>query len=143
MVSKLRIIWKQTVDQIRADLEAAEVVAPLLDTIISIDGARKITISGFDFTETRSTYLEQYEVPSGGDWAIHRGGSVMIQDSSEINISGCVFNQTGGNALFLSNNVTDTAITNSEFVWIGDSAIASVGKTDRIFGTGATHVAAL
>jgi hypothetical protein len=73
------------------------------------------------------------------DWSIHRGATVFVQDSSGVNISGCVFNQTGGNAIFLSNNVTDSSITHSEFVHIGDSAIATVGKTDRIFGTAATY----
>jgi hypothetical protein len=48
------------------DYPAVEVVAPLLDTVVEIDGARNVTLSGFDFTETRSSFLEQYEVPSGG-----------------------------------------------------------------------------
>jgi hypothetical protein len=56
-----------------------EVVAPLLDTLISVKGARDITIEGIEFTETRATYLEQYEVPSGGDWSIHRGAAVFIR----------------------------------------------------------------
>ena len=55
-----------------------------------------------------------------------------------INISDCVFNQTGGNAVLLSNDVTDTTITHSEFVLIGDSAIATLGTTDLIFGTAST-----
>ena len=80
-----------------------------------------------------------HQVPSGGDWSIHRGASVFVQDSARINITGCVWNQTGGNALLFSNNVTDSEVTHSEFVHIGDSAIASIGTTDRIFGTAATY----
>ena len=117
---------------------SSEIVAPLLDSIVSIDGASEVTFSGFEFTETRATYLEQYEVPSGGDWSIHRGAAFFVQDSSMINISNCVFNQIGGNAVLLSNDVTDTTITHSEFVLIGDSAIATLGKTDLIFGTAPT-----
>ena len=43
-----------------------EVVAPLLDTLVSVKGAKGVSIEGIQFTETRATYLEQYEVPSGG-----------------------------------------------------------------------------
>ena len=131
--------WPNASDAETPDMSQAEVVAPLLDSIVSIDGASDVTFSGFTFTETRATYLEQYEVPSGGDWSIHRGGTVFVQDSTRINITGCVFNQTGGNGVFLSGNVTHSSITHSEFVRIGDSAIASVGLTDRIFGTAATY----
>eukprot|EP01046_Picozoa_sp_COSAG06_P014836 COSAG06_NODE_931_length_11460_cov_4.121644_11_plen_129_part_00 len=51
--------------------------------------------------------------------SIHRGASVFVQDSSGVNISGCVWNQTGGNGLLFSNNVTDSQVTHSEFVHIG------------------------
>ena len=44
----------------------SEVVAPLLDTLVSVKGAKGVSIEGIQFTETRATYLEQYEVPSGG-----------------------------------------------------------------------------
>ena len=113
----------------------SEVVAPILDTILDIDGASDVSFSGFDLTETRATFLSQYEVPSGGDWAIHRGAAVFIQDSSNIVIEGNVFNQTGGNAVMMSNNVQDAKVSMNEFIYIGDSAIATLGSTDRIFGT--------
>ncbi len=44
-----------------------EFVAPLLDTLISVQGAKDVSIEGITFTETRATYFEQYEVPSGGE----------------------------------------------------------------------------
>lgn len=31
-----------------------------------------ITIQGIEFAHTRNTYMEPFEVPSGGDWALHR-----------------------------------------------------------------------
>jgi hypothetical protein len=118
---------------------AKELVAPLLDTLISVKGAKDVSIEGIEFTETRATYLEQYEVPSGGDWSIHRGAAVFIEDSSNITVAACTFNQTGGNALMLSNDVTDSAILDNEFVYTGDSAIATLGSSDRIFATEPTY----
>ena len=79
------------------------------------------------------------QVPSGGDWSIHRGAAFFVQDAARVNVSGCVFNQTGGNALIFSNDVQDSAVSHSEFVHIGDSAIVSLGSTNTIFGTDATY----
>ena len=47
------------------------------------------------FTETKSTFLQQYEVSSGGDWAIHRGGAFFVENAEAIAVTGCTFNQVG------------------------------------------------
>ena len=66
-------VWCRYLSFNETQSEVKEVVAPLLDTIVSVTGgASNITFTGFSFTETRATYFEQYEVPSGGDWSIHR-----------------------------------------------------------------------
>lgn len=49
-----------------------EVVAPLLTAVVRIQGAHDIEWSGFEITETRATFLDIYEVPSGGDWSVTR-----------------------------------------------------------------------
>ena len=36
---------------------------------------------------------------------------MFIEDSTDVTVQGCSFNQTGGNALMLSNNVQDSAAT--------------------------------
>jgi hypothetical protein len=46
-----------------------EVVAPLLSALVRVEGAKGVSFEGFTMTETRATFLEQYEVPSGGDCA--------------------------------------------------------------------------
>ena len=57
----------------KTQADVKEVAAPLLNTVVSVTGgATNVSFSGFTFTETRATYFEQYEVPSGGDWSIHR-----------------------------------------------------------------------
>eukprot|EP00656_Telonema_subtile_P039161 TRINITY_DN4429_c0_g1_i1.p1 TRINITY_DN4429_c0_g1~~TRINITY_DN4429_c0_g1_i1.p1 ORF type:complete len:518 (+),score=96.96 TRINITY_DN4429_c0_g1_i1:1085-2638(+) len=116
-----------------------EMVAPVLSTIIRVQGAEGVEISGLGFTETRATYLEQYEAPSGGDWSVHRGAALEIEDSAQISVSGCVFDQVGGNGILLSNDVRECVIEASEFVRTGDSCIVSVGSTDGINGTRRTY----
>ena len=117
-------------------LSTHEFAVPVLDAIVRITGtdaalgtpARNITLHGFSFTESRYTYLEQYEVPSGGDWSIHRGGAVFVENAEGINITGNLFNQTGGNGIFLSNHVAHSVISDNELVFLGDSGIALQGS---------------
>jgi len=78
-------------------------------------------------------------VPSGGDWSIHRGGALIAENAERLWVTGCTFNQTGGNGVLFSNHVTDSIIGSSEFVHIGDSAIAFVGSTHGIDGTAPTY----
>jgi len=39
--------------------------------------------------------MDHYEVPSGGDWAVHRGGAIFIEGSRNINVKRCFFDQPG------------------------------------------------
>ena len=61
-----------------------KVVAPKLQTLVSIRGAAEdpasgsdgsaanITLRGLTFSHSAPTYLEPYVVPSPGDWSVHR-----------------------------------------------------------------------
>jgi hypothetical protein len=117
----------------------AEVVAPILTAIVRLEGAADVTFTGFQFTETRATFLDQYEVPSGGDWAVHRGAALEIVDSSDVTVTNCSFEQVGGNGLLLSNNVQRAQVTHNEFVKLGDSAVVSIGRSNGIDGTAETY----
>ena len=59
-----------------------------------------------------------------------------IQDSKDIAVEGVVFDQPGGNGLMLSNNVLDCAVRKCTFKDVGDSAIAILGSSDLMVGTG-------
>ena len=130
--------WPNSTDT-DASGQPQEVVAPLLSAIVRIEVAQDISFSGITFTETRATFLEQYEVPIGGDWSVHRGATVEIVDSMNVEVSNCTFDQIGGNGVLLSNNVRAASIISNEFVNCGDSAIVSVGSSVGIIGTAPTY----
>ena len=66
---------------------------------------------------------------SGGDWGLQRSGVVFLEGTSDITISGNVFERVDGNAIMVSGWNRGTKIAFNEFAWIGDSCIASWGKT--------------
>jgi hypothetical protein len=55
------------------------VVGAVLKQVVQVDGASYIAFEGITITHTAPTYLDPYECPSGGDWAIHRGAAFFVQ----------------------------------------------------------------
>ena len=115
-------------------------IGTVLDQLFAIKGTAdvpvtKVSFTNLTFTHTASTFLEKYEVPSGGDWAIHRGGAVFVEGVDGFLLQNCLFFSPGGNAVFLSNYVRNAVIEGNEFVYVGDSAIAAVGTAELIDGT--------
>jgi hypothetical protein len=83
------------------------------------------------FRDTAATYMsESWGVPSGGDWALHRGGSVFIQDADHVVVSNCIFRRLDGNAIFLSGRTRNVSIQHNVFEWLGENAIATWGHTN-------------
>lgn len=108
----------------------------LLDRLITVqDGAKGITISGLSFRDTAATYMSDSSVPSGGDWSIHRGGAVFIENAEGITVSDCKFSRLDGNAIFLSRRTRNVTIRRNVFEWLGESAIAMWGDTRKFDGT--------
>ena len=112
----------------------------VLQRLLNIRGSLEnpiynITVVNITFAQTEPTFLERYEVPSGGDWSIHRGGTVFVEGVNGFTLQQCLFDSPGGNALFLSNYVRNAIIEGNEFKYVGDSAIAAVGSTELIDGT--------
>ena len=58
----------------------------MLETIVRVSGtpsspAKGITFEGVGFRDSTPTYLKKWGVPSGGDWALYRGGAVRHPDT--------------------------------------------------------------
>ena len=128
-----------------AELQAATLAIPVLNSVIVVNGsqtgasyATSISFTGFTVTQTRVTYLEIYEVPSGGDWSVHRGASLFVQDAENVTVSSMTFDQVGGNAVILSNHVHGSTIADSEVVYSGDSAVVLLGSTNLVDGSAPT-----
>ena len=115
-------------------------IGTVLDQLFTVEGTidtpvTDIMFTNLTFAHTASTFLKKYEVPSGGDWAIHRGGAIFVERVGGFHLRDSLFFSPGGNAVFLSNYVRNTVIQGNEFVYVGDSAIAVLGSAELIDGT--------
>ena len=112
-------------------------VVPRLATLLEVRGgatrgaakSKGVTIRGVGFRDTRYTYLDAWGIPSGGDWALHRGGALFVEDAENVTVEQCSFTLLDGNALFLSGYVRGAALLNNTFAFIGDNAMAAWGYT--------------
>jgi len=114
---------------------------PSLQVLINISGTPSapvsgITISNLVLTGAAATYLAPHGIPSGGDWGLSRLGAVLSQGAVGLKITGNTFTRCDGNAVFLSGYNRGVTIDSNEFVWLGESAVASWGFTAGVDATG-------
>ena len=115
-------------------------VASQVPCLISISGsniedsARNIVIQGLTLTQTTNTYMRDYMVPSGGDWAVHRGATIYLTNTNNITITHNILTQLGSNGIALIDYNNGVVISLNEFVWLADSGIILVGTTNGIDG---------
>ena len=108
----------------------------LHDTIINIESSTDIYISNLGFRDSAATFMGDWSAPSGGDWSLHRGGAIFIENSDNVRIKNNFFERLDGNAIFLSRRVRGTRIIKNTFEWLGESAIATWGQTEKYNATG-------
>jgi hypothetical protein len=112
-------------------------VATTVHTLFNVSGASmaapivNFTLRGVGLRDTAPTMLEPHGVPSGGDWALERIGSVFLQNTEHAKITGCSFTRIGGNGIMISAYNQYATVEQSEFAWMGGSAIGAWGWTDE------------
>lgn len=111
-----------------------DLVVPVLQQLIATTGSQKepvkdINIHGVNFRDTTPVYEEQWEVPSGGDWALHRSAAVFLEGTTNAKVSGGLFKRLDGNAIMLNGFNRGAVIEKNEFVYIADNVLAGWGET--------------
>ena len=107
----------------------------MLETLIDIRNTHDIVIENIGFRDMVPTYMEEWSPPSGGDWSLHRGGAVFMQNVSSVRVHNCTFRRLDGNAVFLSRRTRNVTIGGNRFEWLGENAIATWGDTNTFDAT--------
>ena len=110
-------------------------------SLVQLEGTQSVPVTdvilaNITFAHTTETFMNSYEVPSGGDYAIHRNGAVRFQGTERSTVAGCVFDRSGGNGMVLSDYNRNATVERNSFRKLGDSAIVLVGSADLIDATG-------
>ena len=99
------------------------------------DSLFNVTISDLSFRDTRYTYMDRWGTPSGGDWALFRGASIFLENTTNCTISNSAFINLDGNGIILSGYNRNTTISRNEFEGLGDNVMAAWGYTKDYDGT--------
>lgn len=110
-------------------------------TLVSLRGTQDKPVTGtafrgITFRDSAYTYMEPHGVPSGGDWGLQRLGAIFLEGTEDVVIDSCLVTRVDGNAIMMSGYNRNTNITANEFVWIGDSVMASWGYTAPLATSG-------
>lgn len=119
------------------NLAEATIEVPVLKDLIQLKGSsefpvKNIQFSGFNFTHSTLTFMEEYEPVARGDWAIHRGGAIFMEGSENCIIEDCSFEYLGGNGVFMSAYNRNNQVKNCVFVHTGESAVCFVGSPSAV-----------
>lgn len=114
------------------DINSAAVEVVNLAHLIQIEGSPKnpvkhLRFEGLTFTHTARTFMDTQEPLLRSDWAIYRGGAMLIQGAEQVQVANCNFESVGGNAIFLNNYNREVEISGCRIVNAGASGICIVG----------------
>ncbi|WP_328726981.1 right-handed parallel beta-helix repeat-containing protein [Streptomyces sp. NBC_00259] len=121
------------------DLTAARVETAERAELLRVEGespqkpVRHLTFSGFTFTQThRTLFTHPYEKLQLGDWAIARTGAVYLKNTAHVDVRNSLFDQVGGNAVFLDGHNDANTVSGNEFSHSGATDVAVIGSPDAV-----------
>jgi hypothetical protein len=121
------------------DLSTATIELASQDELLRVVGTsatatvQYLTFKGLTFTGTyRTLFSKPYEFLLQGDWAIARTGTVLMTNAENIRVDSCLFDQIGGNGVFMSGHNRSNAVVNSDFEDAGASCVAMVGLQSAV-----------
>ncbi len=91
-----------------------------------------IHIEGLELRHTLRTFMETREQLLRSDWAIYRGGAMLLEGACHCSIKKCYFNNVGGNALFFSNYNRYNEVSGCHIAFAGGNGICFVGDPNAV-----------
>ena len=95
-----------------------------------------VRIENVEFRDAAQTFLEPHSVPSCGDWALQRTAAIFAEGTENFTVHDCTFIRMDGNAFMLSRYNRHATVSESEFAYIGDTAMAAWGWTNELSNNG-------
>lgn len=119
------------------NIETATLVVPQIRHLFEFRGSesspvRNITLQGLEFRHVLRTFMETKEPLLRSDWAIYRGGTILLEGTENCHIRNCHFNEVGGNGVFFSNYNRKSEVYGCHMENIGGSGVCFVGDPTAV-----------
>ncbi len=114
------------------DLAKANVEVVRLRHLVEFKGSSKqavkhITLKGFTLRHAARTFMDTKEPLLRSDWAIYRGGAILLTGTENVSILDCEFDQVGGNAVFINHYNRRALVKGCHIHDAGGSGVCFVG----------------
>ena len=114
------------------DLRRAVVEATRLRNLVEFRGTadkpvRFLTLRGLTFRHAARTVMDTREPLMRSDWAIHRGGAILLEGTEECVVEDTFLDQVGGNAIFVNRYNRRDTFRRLHIARAGASGICFVG----------------
>ena len=115
------------------------IVSPQLRQLVAAVGTQFAPVANLSFVrlgfrDTPPAAFAPHLAPSGSDYAVNREASLSLVGVAGATVSNCTFWRLDNSAIFLGGFTRDVAIKDSEFAWLGENGIVSVGDTEGGLG---------
>ncbi|MGC9327499.1 MAG: right-handed parallel beta-helix repeat-containing protein [Candidatus Hinthialibacter sp.] len=119
------------------DLSQAEVIGARLNELIILQGSledpiRHITFKNLQFKHTARIFMAPYERLLRGDWSIARLAALHFIGVEDVAVEDCLFEDLGGNGVFLDQYNRRIAVRGCEFHRLGESGVCVVGDVKAV-----------
>lgn len=119
------------------DLKTTQFEVVRLRQLIQFEGSEAepvqyITLRNLEFRHAARTFMENREPLLRSDWTIHRGGAVFLNGAENCRIEHCVFNQLGGNAIFVNDYNRDVEVVGCHIHDAGGNGVSFVGNPNAV-----------
>jgi hypothetical protein len=102
---------------------------------------RGLRLANLTFCCTLRTFMETRESLLRSDWRIYRGGALLLENTEEVTVDRCFFDQLGGNAAFVSGANRHVQFTECRIDRAGASGICFVGRPEAVRNALSTYSA--
>jgi len=95
-----------------------------------------VRVSSLTLRHAAPTYMSNYSVGSGGDYAVHRAGAVTLVGTENVTVDHNLFDAMGGNCVWLHAYNRKALVAGNEMRNIGENGVGFTGETVWVDGTG-------
>ena len=119
------------------DLKAATVEVVRLSHLVEFKGSQEkpiqfIELRGLTFRHTARTFMDNKEPLLRSDWTVYRGGAVVYDGAADCTVVDCIFDQVGGNTIFVNNWNRRIAVRGCLILDSGANGVAFVGDPKAV-----------
>lgn len=119
------------------DLATAKIEGVRLPCLVEFRGTQRspvrfVALKGLTFRHAARTFMETKEPLLRTDWAVYRGGAVLLTGTEDCSLEDCDVDHVGGNAVFVNNYNRRAVVRGCHIYEVGASGVLVTG--DRAAG---------